>query len=254
MHVANGVIDSPWKGRAYLRKKYPGAFPLSEGQLRVLEKLAENAPINPNRLSKRLRKAYSFVYNTLRELERRKIVKLRWEKGEKGRDSRVYDLDLEGVLLVFHMLMRSLDFAGRNRSLILRMIERHGSDLPLVFGKWKHLREAGLEDVALKRLKITVDTHRGNPFRRGTGFYPWLEMEQQITRSFFLFDFYRLDDNPIVGFDFKVWMNALKNDKEIRAFIIQELEHEQRTLKNQQAIVEKVLFFLESEVGNTRSN
>ena len=254
MDVANGVRGGPWKGRAYLRKKYPHAFPLSESQLKVLEELAKNAPTNPNKLNKKLKKAYSFVYDTLVELECRKIVSLRWEKSEKGRASRIYDLDLEGVLLVLYIWMRNSELAKRNHSLIVKTIEKHSSRLPLVFGKWQYLREAGLEDIALTRLKIMVDTHRSNPFRRGTGFYYWLEMEQQLTRFFFLFDFYRLDDNPIVGFDFKAWMNALKNDEEIRAYVTQELEYELRTLKNQQTIVEKVISFMQSPVENAKAD
>ena len=69
-------------------------------------------------------------------------------------------------------------------------------------------------------------------------------MEQQITRFFFLFDFYRLDDNPMTGFDFNYWIRTLKNDGEIRAFVMKELEYELRTLKNQQIIVEKVVSLL----------
>lgn len=252
--VANGVRGGPWKGRAYLRKKYPGAFPLSSLQLEVLDGLSRIAPNNPNKLRKKLKKAYSFVYYTLKELERRKIISSRREKNEKGTLSRVYDLELEGILLVLYGWMRNHELVKRNQALIRKIVERYDAKLPLVFGKWQYFREIGLEDLTHTRLKIIVDTHRRNPFHKGTGFYYWLEREQQITRFFYLFDFYRLDDNPITGFDFKIWMAALRNDKEIRQFVTQELRFELGTLKKQQGIVEKALSFMESTDKNATSS
>lgn len=96
----------------------------------------------------------------------------------------------------------------------------------------------------LTRLKTVVDTHSAYPFRKGTGYYPWLEMEQQITRFFFLWDFYRGNDNPIKNFNFTTWMTALKNDKEIRVFVLRELEYEHRVLKNHLAVVGRALSFM----------
>jgi DNA-binding Lrp family transcriptional regulator len=246
MHVADGVEGGPWKGRALLRKKYPSAFPLSKAQLDILEALAKNAPINPNKLSKEIEKAYSFVYETLREFERRKIVDLQWVTSEKQVATRHYDLDLEGVLLVLYRWMRNPKVEEQNRSSIIKTIERHGSKLPLVFGKWRLFRKAGVEKVAMVRLKIMVDAHRHRPFRLGIGYYPWLQMEQQLTRFFFLWDLYRGDDTFIEGFDLKHWMTALRCDKETRAFIIHELADEQARLEKLQDITKKVLSFMKS--------
>jgi hypothetical protein len=242
MRVTGGATGIPWKGRAYIREKYPSALPLTLKQLDVLKGLAQSAPINPNKLSKKLKYAYSFVYTTLRELERRKIVSMHREKNEKGTLSRIYDLEIEGVLWILAEEMKTSN--EWNHSLIGTLIERHRPKLPLVFGKWQYFREAGLEDLVLTRLKIAVDTHSAYPFQKGTGYYPWLEMEQQITRFFFLWDFYRGSNNPIKGFNFATWINALKNDKEIRAFVIQELEYEQKVLKKHLADVGSALSFI----------
>lgn len=242
MRVTGGATGMPWKGRAYLREKYPGAFPLTQNQLDVLKELARSEPINPNKLRKKLKKAYSFVYNTLRELERRKIASMHREKNEKGTLSRIYDLEIEGVLWILADEMKTIN--GWNHSFIRKLIERHSSKLPLVFNKWQYFREIGLEDIVMTRLKIVVDTHSTYPFKKGTGYYPWLEMEHQITRFFFLFDFYRGSDNPIKGFNFTAWITALKNDMEIRAFVIRELEYEQKVLKNQLAVVGRALSFM----------
>ena len=246
MSVEGGLRGGPWKGRAHSRKKYPGAFALSESQLNLIEELAKNAPMNPNQLKNRTKKAYSFVYNTLKEAERRRILSMRLEKNVKGTNSLMYDLDLEGVLLVLRRWSRNPALSTRNKPLIFKTTERYGTLLPLVFGKWKYFIDAGLENVVWAHLWTLLGQHSRNPFRRGTGFYWWLETVPQITRFFFLYDFYRYDDNPITGFDFEYWLRTLKNDAEIRAFVTQELEYDLKTAKNQQIILERVIAFMKS--------
>jgi hypothetical protein len=91
-----------------------------------------------------------------------------------------------------------------------------------------------------------VDTHRGHPFHLGTGLYPWLEMEQQLNHFFFLWDLHRGDDSIIEGFDLKDWITALRNDNELRAFIIQELKDDRSRLGNLLTNTERVLSFMES--------
>jgi hypothetical protein len=243
LKATGGVKGLPWKQRGYVRKKYPGILVLTKEQLNVLRELADCAPINPNQLSKRMKKAYSFVYNTLKDFECRKIVSMHLERSKKGTPSRVYDLKLEGILWIIHdELSRT---AGRwNRPRINKFIEKHSSKLPLVFGKWRYFLDRGFEGIVFTRLWMLAGTHYNNPFRRGTGLYYWLEMEQQLSRFFFLWDFYRVDDNPIKGFDFNSWIAALKGDDEIKEFVIKELESDQRRLTYQQALVKDVLSFM----------
>ena len=242
MKKASGM---PWRGRAYLHKKYPWAFPLSESQLEVLDGLARNGPINPYKLGKSIRKAYSFVFNTLRELELRKMVTFLREKTEKGVYAKIYDLALEGVMLVLHREMNKGAREKKNLSFIRKIIEKYSHMLPLVFGKWRYFEKAGCAEMVLTRLKIIVDTHESNPFKKGTGFYPWLEMEQQITRFFFFFDTFKPDHQRIIDSDYNAWMTALRQDKEIKSYVIQELKYEQKRLKNVQIQVEKSILFME---------
>ena len=118
--------------------------------------------------------------------------------------------------------------------------------LPLVFGKWSYFRDSGLEDLFFIRLSFLVGTHMKKPFYKGTGYYPWLDMEHQMNRFFYLFDFNRYYNHFITDFDPKIWVNALKNDKEIRDFVVQELEAELKVLKNQQENAEFILSVLRS--------
>ena len=121
----------PWKGRAYRRKNYPGAFALSEKQIEVLEELARRAPANAYQVHKTSGKAYSFVFNTLKELERRKMVVSRIERTEKETMAKIYDLTLESVLFILHrqLLPADFDFTQARKT-----IEKYESLLPLVFG------------------------------------------------------------------------------------------------------------------------
>jgi hypothetical protein len=169
----------------------------------------------------------------------------REEVTEKGTKAKIYALNLEGILLVLH---REMTYPDKwDHRFIRKIVESHGSLLPLVFGKWKYLKEMGFGEIFLIRLKIIVDTHESNPFRKGTGFYQWLETREQITRFFFLFDLWRLENHFIPNFDAKAWMTALKQDKEIRNYLIKELKYEQRRLKNAKNRVEDILSFMEPQ-------
>lgn len=243
------VTGLPWKGRAYLHKKYPGAFPLSENQIKVLEGLARNGPMNTNKLRKKIGNAYSFVHGTLRELERRKMVTLlRKERTEKGTEAFVYDLALEGILLVLQREMRKAEFDKWNHAFISKIINRYSSTLPLVFGKWNHFKETSVDEMALVRLKALVDTYVANRlnFEKGTGFLPWKEMEEQVCWFFYFTGFYPPAHEGWSGVkDPAAWLSAWKQDQEIRNYVVKELEEYQKRLNNLGILIEKSISFLQ---------
>jgi hypothetical protein len=243
MRVTDGG-KVPWKGRKYAREKYPLAMPLTKEQLKLLKKLAMVAPTNAHKLSIKTKKAYSFVYKSLIEFERRKIASGKVVKSKKGTKEKICDLELEGIFWI----LKEVVFGRKNdrecKELIIRMVKHYSSKLPLVFGKWSHFRDAGLEDLYLLRLWFLVSTHLNNPFYKGTGYYYWLEMEHQMNRYFYLFDFHRYGNHFITDFDPKLWLVTLRKDREIRDFVVQELKEELKLLKNQEENVECVLSFL----------
>lgn len=241
------VKGIPWKHRGLIRRKYPNILPLSESQMDILNGLAREGPTNAYQLKNRTKKAYSFVLNSLKNFESRKIVVLkREEETEKGTKSKIYDLTLEGVLLILHGERSIMESKDGDFDFIHEILERYNFMAPLIFGKWKYFEQVGLGKLFFTRLKILLDTHNSNPFKRGTGFYPWLEMTQQLTRFFYLFDFYRLEDHFITDFDPKVWLNAVKKDEELKAYMIQELKYDQKNCNNMQIRIEKVMQFIES--------
>lgn len=234
------VTGIPWKGRAYLRAKYPGAFPLSESQIEVLLGLAREAPTNAYKVAKITGKAYSFVFNTLKELERRKKIVFKGkQRTEKGTTANIYDLSLDGVLLTLKREMRLADTDEWDREFIRTIIEKYSSLLPLVFGKWRHFEKMKVKKIASFRLKVLVDTYAKDPlsFTRGTGFLPRMETEQLVC-WFFYFQFRHFKYG-------KAWMTALEQDKEIRVYVIKELKAYQKRLKNVNTLIEKTLAFFE---------
>jgi len=241
------------KWKIVRRLEYPP--PILESDWKVLDVLADLGPTNAYQIKKKTGKAYSLVFNALRKLERMRKVRLEEKaKTEKNTIANVYDLTLDGVLLLLNKEMRSVDTDRWNRSFVGKIIEKYAYMLPLVFGKWRHFERIGLGKIFLTRIKIIVDTHESHPFRKGTGFYRWLETKEQVTRFFFLFDYSRLENHFIPNFDTKAWLTALKQDEEMRNYIIKELEYEQRSLKNMQNRVKEIFLFLGSKTEEKRTS
>jgi hypothetical protein len=217
-----------------------------ESDYMVLEALAEFGSTNAYQIKEKTGKAYSLVFNVLKKLEKLGNIRLeRKAKTEKNTIANVYALTLDGVLLILYREMRQENPNGWKQTFIRKTMEKYSFLLPLVFGKWEYLEKAGFEKAILSRLKITVDTHHSNPFRRGTGFYPWLEMQEQITKFFYFFDFYRSEHERFISYDFKEWIMTWEQDQEIRAFTTQELKCDQTRLKNMQVKIERILSFME---------
>ena len=211
-----------------------------------MECIAKIGPTNGYAISKKSGRAYSFVFNSLKEMEKRKLaVLLRREPTKRGTKSKIYDLTFDGVLLVLKnvfylpdMKIDKIDFSN--------IIKRYGSMLPLVFGKYEYFKEIGLENMYLLRLNIIVRGYTRSSFRKGTGYYPWLEKAEQITRYFYLFDFSRLYNSFLKNFDPKVWLNALRNDKEIKEYVIEELQQDKKNLEDHARVITKTISYLEN--------
>lgn len=234
----------PWKNRKFVREKYPTVLPLSKKQIEVLKGLAKKGPTNAYQIAAETGKAYSFVFNNLKEFEKRRLVTIiKKEDTKKGTRATIYDLTLDGVLLV---LKNSFYLPGdlkKNRNFFYKIIDSYRSMLPLVFGKYDYFKKMELDRLYRIRLDFIVNSSPTS-FRKVTGVYPWLEREEQITRYFYFFDFYRLDNHFIKDFDPRTWLNALKQDVEIREYVLEELRKEQNRLKNIEKTIVAVSNFL----------
>lgn len=235
MKVTAGT-KPPWKDRKWTRKNYPTALALTKQELFILKKLAHNAPANPNRLSKITKKAYSFVYETLKNLEKREIISSRVAKSEKGTKETIYDLELDGIFWIIEEEVFARKNNKESRDLLIQIMKHYREKLPLVFGKWSYFRDAGLEDLFFFRLWFLV----GWQISPG---YKGKDIKKQMTHYFYLFDFYGLV-SPLFQFDVNKWFNAWKNDCEIGEFIVEELKHDLEVLRINQTNVQDAISFL----------
>lgn len=242
-------VKGIWTERGYIRTYWPTLSPLSTNQITVLKGLAEKAPTNAYQVAEKTGKAYSFVFNCFKECEKRGIITLiREMKTKKGTKAKIYDLTLDGVLLLLSKILINKSIyshgdIGENRTLFYKMMDRYSSMLPLVFGKYDYFKKNELDKLYHIRLSFMT---RGYPdsYRKGTGIYPELEMEEQIMRYFYLFDFDMLDEPFIKDFDKRTWLTVLKNDPEIREYILKELESDQKKVQNSEKRIIEIVSFL----------
>jgi len=237
------VRGGPWKSRAYLRKKYPGILPLSEAQIEVFEFLAKMAPTNAYKIAKESGKAYSFVYNSLKILEMKKMaVDKGKKKTEKGTMANIYDLTLEGVLLILHLQLSRpyYEETKTNYNFIRRLLENYQSLLPLVFGKWEHFEKMKVTKIAFHRLEMLVNTYAHDPgsFTPGSGFPRGMETEQKIC-WFFYFQGHMFNYS-------EVWVATLKQDEEIKKYVINAMKAYQKRLENTRSLIKKTVSLLET--------
>lgn len=210
-------------------------------ETKILECLARFGPLNINQIRVKLSCAYSSTRKAIFNLVGKGFV---IESGimtvkRTGLETQTYDLTLKGVLLILKKELAPGDTERWNYNLIHKIIRKYSSLLPLVFGKWSYFDKMKVGKIARFRLKVLVDTYAADPlsFRKGTGVVPWMEMEQQIC-WFFYFQFNHLKFG-------KPWMTALKQDKEIRTYVIKELKAYQKRLENLNTIIDDNLVFLE---------
>jgi len=221
--------------------------PLTQSEIKALKTLAEAGPTNPYQIAKKAAKSYSLMFKAVKELERRRMVKLEGkERTEKGTMANIYDLTLKGVLSV---LEREFHSKTWNRGLIYKIIRKYDSLLPSVFGKWSYLKKMGVGKEVLYRLQtVAVNLKRGI-FERGDSTLPGANMEQKICWFFYFWGYYPIplyDSFPGFVPDPKVWKNVWKQDEDIRAYVIEKLKEEQKKVEHQRFFLAKILSFLEA--------
>ena len=172
------------------------------------------------------------------------------EKTVKHTKSKIYDLKLEGVLLV---LYREMQNPGKyDRAFIRKLVESYGSLLPLVFGKWDYFGNfnAMVKKLAWFRLKVLVDGfgQDSQAFRKGMSYIgsPEMELEQKIS-WFFYFQFNHFKYS-------EPWLNALRQDDEIRAFALKELKAYQEKLMNRHSLIENTISSIAMYDGKSDMN
>jgi len=224
---------------------------LTKFEIQILKCVAHTGPLNINQIKKELSSAYSSTRKTTFRLVRRGTLA---ESGpvivkHTGLETQTYNLSLIGVLFVLREKL-SEGMETWSQKHVNRIIRKYKSLLPLVFGKWGHLNRMGVLEMALFRVKGIVDTYTSDPnsFRKGVGHYPWLEIEEQITRFFYFFGFFPRTWTGWKGVeDPKAWMTMWKQDEDIRTYVIDGIQEELEKFRKATIRGRNILSFLQKD-------
>lgn len=155
-------------------------------------------------------------------------------------ETQTFDLTLKGVLLIIQKELTLHDSSKWNCSFLHRIIKKYTPMLPLIFGKWNHFDKMGVEKTAFLRLRAIVTQE--DMYQRGDPRIPGKTMEEKINWAFYLGSFYPpiifLPEDPVE------WVNAWKEDGDINAFGITEIERHIKRYEDAITLYKKYLFYL----------
>jgi len=229
--------------------------PLLESQIIALSALSEEGPTNIYQVQKKTGKTYSLMFNAIKELEKRGLVKLlEKKKTSKGTMANIYDLTLKGVLSVLEGELPTEDTEEWNYDKIHRIIKKYESLLPLVFGKWSYFQAIGVERAALYRLHAVV-LNQGF-LERADPWVPGANIEERICWFFYFYGFFpatpefegwRIMDAA------EAWAGSWSQDKDIKAYVVKELAKYQTRLKTLGGFVERHILRVTGSIRRSRS-
>ena len=227
--------------------------PLLQSEIAALSALADEGPTNVYQIAKKAGKAYSLMFNAIKKLKEFNLVMFVEKKQtSKGTVANNYDLNFLGILSVLRIEILPKNTKEVDYDRIRIIISKYEDWLPLVFGKWSFFQRVGLEETALLRLKAIVAT----VFANRDLLYGFIAeplapaADMRTTATWF---FYFLGLIP-VGREFQEewqfrhgadeWLSALKQDKDIQAYFMEELQwcyKRLQSLSNTVARVTKVI-------------
>lgn len=239
--------------KTFRRKIWSVTRGLTEFETEILKCIARSGPLNINQTRREVRHAYSSTRKAIFNLVEKGLViesSIMTVK-HTGLETKTYDLALEGILLVLQREMEKPDSDKWNHAFIRKIISRHSYTLPLVFDKWSYFHKMNVGKMALVRLKIIADTYRNDPnsFRKGVGWYRWLDMEEQITRFFYFYRFFpaTFAQTWPTEEDQKAWAKMWKQDKTIRSYIVEVIGEDLRRFENVISQGKNILSYLQKD-------
>lgn len=221
---------------------------LTKFETEILECLARFGPLNIHQTKRKLRHAYSSTRKAIFNLVGKGIlIKSDIMTVEHtGLETETYDLTLIGVLLILEKELPLGDSSKWDYIFLHKMIRKYTPMLPLIFGKWRHFDKMGVEKTALIRLSIIAQN--SDIVKPGDSRVPGKTMEQKINWLFYVGSLYKysmlLSEDPII------WVNAWKEDEDIKSFSIKEIERHIRRYENAIALYKKYLFYLKGLESN----
>lgn len=222
--------------------------PLLQSEVVALSALADEGPTNVYQIAKKTGRAYSLMFNAIKKLKELGLVMLvETKQTSKGTTANNYDLTFYGILSFLGMEFASEGVEKENYDRIRMFIEKYDDWLPLVFGKWSFFQTADLEETALLRLKAAVTIVFANrDFVYGFASEPLAPLADIKTTTTWFFYFLGLIP---VGHEFQesqfrhsvdAWLSALKQDKDIQAYFMEELHYYYGRLESLSTIIAHV--------------
>jgi hypothetical protein len=213
-------MSTEW--RKLRRKFWSVTRGLTKFETEILECLARYGPLNVNQTKKKLSSAYSSTRKAIFSLVGKGIVVKSGIMTVKhtGLETPTYDLTLKGVLLVLKRELPLASMGKWNIDFIRRLVRKYDSLLPLIFGKWNHFNKMAVEKTALIRLSIIGQN--SDLVKRGNQRVPGETMEQKINWLFYVGSLYEY--SLLLSSDPVVWVKAWKEDEDMRAFGIREIQ------------------------------
>lgn len=194
-------------------KRASGYYNFHFRELEILCLLATNGPLNIYQIAKRLNIEYSVAHTTIKRLETNQFVKLVGKgQGEKRVPTMIYGLTLKGLIpiMFYSGMLEKMD----------EVCEKWKHLAPLLFGKWKHFKESGVQEDIIQFLLNERDfwlnfqgayTEKGEiPFDRVAE----LILMGRLGSWIFLEGLRKNRDK---------WINTFRGDEELRRWMVTEL-------------------------------
>jgi len=168
-------------------------------ELKILTALAEHEEFEQYRLPKETGLSYRTILRLLKPMEQNEWIRLvRTEASAKGgKDKKIYALTPRGIAIAL-MVSKDMD----------KVIEKQGSALPLILGKWGYFKSLGLEKEIREAIYWV-----GNQILKG------FDRKEFATERFWYYIF------VMTAGDAKVkWIKALRGDMELRLWAVEEMK------------------------------
>jgi len=217
--------------------------PLSQSEITALSALANEGPTNTYQIMKKTGKGYSLMFKAIKNLENRALVSLVEKKQtQKGTTANIYNLTFMGILTILSRELSSKDAEQWNYDQIRKIIKKYDNWIPIVFAKWSFFQKMGVEKIALFRLKVIIENmniervHILDLIGYGGRLVPHADIKTVVVWLFFLIGLIptadRFEENWQIRKDAEVWVETLKQDKEIVIYLLKELEYYKQILRS----------------------
>jgi DNA-binding transcriptional ArsR family regulator len=170
---------------------------------KVLLFLAKNGEGSKWEISRGLKKAYSNVHSTIKELLDLGLIEVK----RKRKSAKNPKMEVEYYRLTFSGLFAALLQPKITWEDICEIAERQAKMLPLIFGKWSHFRASGVPDEYLLRALKWVCSLASS-------------QEPSVDSAMWGFSLYIFQMAPPT--EKVAWLKAVRSDQELREWALQE--------------------------------